>query len=140
MIFTKNSEQLLKNIFWIANNIYLIMNLFNIIFAVNSKKDLNCYLGLPYHHYKKLDDDDCLCGMRIQDLQRIIQWLAAVKNETKAINDLKEVFACYIKNALQNGKSIYEPIDKNTKVRINLTMPKGILNTINTVTITARHG
>ena len=45
-----------------------------------------------------------------------------------------DYFAQYVEGALEKGENIYEPIDENAKVRINLTIPKGVLNAIDAVT------
>ena len=99
------------------------------------KKDLNYYLNLPYTiTIKKLDDGDYFAQYAEAGLVKNNLMAGWGATETEAIEDLKEAFACYVEGALENGENIYEPIDENAKVRINLTIPKGVLNAIDAVT------
>ena len=99
------------------------------------KKDLNYYLNLLYTiTIKRLDDGDYFAQYTDIGLTKNNLMAGWGATEAEAIADLKEAFACYVEGALENGESIYEPIDENVKVRINLTIPKGVLNAIDAVT------
>ena len=99
------------------------------------KKDLNYYLNLPYTiTIKKLDDGDYFAQYAEAGLVKNNLMAGWGATETEAIEDLKEAFACYVEGALEKRENIYEPIDENAKVRINLTIPKGVLNAIDAVT------
>ncbi|WP_033915812.1 HicB family protein [Campylobacter sputorum] len=99
------------------------------------KKDLDYYLNLPYTIVvKKLNDGDYFAKYSDAGLIKNNLMAGWGKSEMEAIKDLKEAFACYVESALKNGETIYEPIDENVKIRINLTIPKGVVNAIDLVT------
>jgi hypothetical protein len=99
------------------------------------KKNLDYYLNLPYTiTVKRLDDGDYFAQYADIGLTKNNLMAGWGKNEAEAISDLKEAFACYVESALQSEEIIYEPIDENAKVRINLTIPKGVLNAIDAIT------
>ena len=56
------------------------------------------------------------------------------ESKEEALAELEEAFKFTIETALADGINIPEPIDENAKVRINLTIPKGVLNAIDSVT------
>ena len=99
------------------------------------KKNLDYYLNLPYTiTVKRLDDGDYFAQYADIGLTKNNLMAGWGKNEAEAISDLKEAFACCVESALQSEEIIYEPIDENAKVRINLTIPKGVLNAIDAIT------
>ena len=99
------------------------------------KKDLNYYLSLPYTiTVKRLDDGDYFTQYVDAGLTKNALMAGWGKDEAEAISDLKEAFACYVEGALEKGENIYEQVVENTKVRVNLTMPKSVLVAIDAVT------
>lgn len=98
------------------------------------KKDLEYYLNLPYTiTVKRLDDGDYYAQYADLGLTKNNLMAGWGDSEAEAIKELKDAFACYVEGALKSGESIYEPIKEDVKVRINLTMPKSVLEAIDRV-------
>ena len=97
------------------------------------KKDLEYYLALPYEilvrPLSKEEGGGYLA--RYKDFPYI---MGDGESEAQAISDVKKAFAFCIETDLKEGVKIPEPIDENKKVRVNLTIPSGILNAIDAVT------
>ncbi len=55
-------------------------------------------------------------------------------SEIQALNDVKEAFKGAILVMLENGDFIKEPSTRESKVRINITLDKSLLNAIDKVT------
>ncbi|EAJ1453072.1 type II toxin-antitoxin system HicB family antitoxin [Campylobacter jejuni] len=95
-------------------------------------KDLDYYLNLPYEIIiKKLDEKD---GggyfARYKDFPYII---GDGENEIEALKDLKEAFKGALEVMLEKGDYIKEPIDNEAKIRINITLPKSLVEAIDTI-------
>ncbi|CUU72089.1 type II toxin-antitoxin system HicB family antitoxin [Campylobacter hyointestinalis] len=98
-------------------------------------KDLNYYLNLPYTiSVKKLGDGDYFAQYLDINLTKNNLIAGWGKDELEAINDLKEAFACYVEGALKNGDFIPEPLVEDKKVRINITLPKSLIESIDKIT------
>lgn len=96
-------------------------------------KDLNYYLNLPYEIIiKKIDDSDGGGFLaRYKDFPYI---MGDGENEAMAIEDVKKAFKFVIETDLKEGKYIKEPTSNEAKERINITMPKSIIDDIDRVT------
>ncbi|ALV64643.1 type II toxin-antitoxin system HicB family antitoxin [Campylobacter fetus] len=98
-------------------------------------KDLNYYLNLPYTiSIKKLDDGDYFAEYSDINLTKNNLIAGWGKDEIEAINDLKDAFACYVEGALKDGDFIPEPLVEDKKVRINITLPKSLIESIDKIT------
>ncbi|OCR90230.1 type II toxin-antitoxin system HicB family antitoxin [Campylobacter fetus] len=98
-------------------------------------KDLNYYLNLPYTiSIKKLNDGDYLAEYSDINLTKNNLIAGWGKDEIEAINDLKDAFACYVEGALKDGDLIPEPLVEDKKVRINITLPKSLIESIDKIT------
>ncbi|WP_162166221.1 type II toxin-antitoxin system HicB family antitoxin [Campylobacter fetus] len=98
-------------------------------------KDLNYYLNLPYTiSIKKLNDGDYFAEYSDINLTKNNLIAGWGKNEIEAINDLKDAFACYVEGALKDGDFIPEPLVEDKKVRINITLPKSLIESIDKIT------
>lgn len=95
-------------------------------------KDLNYYLNLPYEIIvKKISDED---GggyfARYKDFPYI---MGDGENEVEALKDVKNAFKGAIELSLEKGDYIKEPSSEEAKVRINITLPKGLIEAIDKV-------
>ncbi len=55
------------------------------------------------------------------------------ENEIEALKDLKEAFKGALEVMLEKGDYIKEPIDNEAKIRINITLPKSLVEAIDTI-------
>ncbi|EAH6127319.1 type II toxin-antitoxin system HicB family antitoxin [Campylobacter sp. US18a] len=95
-------------------------------------KDLDCYLDLPYEIIiKKLDEKDGEGYFaRYKDFPYIMR---DGENEIETLKDLKEAFKGALEVMLEKGYYIKEPIDNEAKIRINITLPKSLVEAIDTI-------
>lgn len=99
-------------------------------------KNLDYYLNLPYKiELKKIPQNQGGgWGAFMPELNNIAFFYGDGESKEEALAELEEAFKFTIKTVLADGINIPEPIDENAKVRINLTIPKGVLNAIDAVT------
>lgn len=55
------------------------------------------------------------------------------ENEIEALKDLKETFKGTLEVMLEKGDYIKEPIDNEAKIKINITLPKSLVEAIDTI-------
>ena len=96
------------------------------------KKDLNYYLNLPYEIVvRKLTDGE---GGRdfsyYQDFKGVMREGESV---AEAISDVKEAFKFCIQTDLKEGVVIPEPQGEEKRVRVNVSLPKSLLDAIDRV-------
>ncbi len=111
---------------------YICQNGFKSYNRRMNMKDLDYYLNLPYEIIiKKLDEKD---GggyfARYKDFPYI---MGDGENEIEALKDLKEAFKGALEVMLEKGDYIKEPIDNEAKIRINITLPKSLVEAIDTI-------
>lgn len=97
------------------------------------KKDVNYYMNLPYEIIiKKLSDED---GggyfARYKDFPYI---MGDGDTEVLALQDVKKAFKFVIEIDLKENKYIKEPQNDEAKIRVNITLPKSLLEKIDKVT------
>lgn len=92
-------------------------------------KDVNYYLNLPYEIIvKKLSQEDGGGYLaRYKDFKYI---MGDGKTEQSAIDDAKKAFAFVIESDIKEGKSIKEPNISEEKVRVNVLLPRFVLDEI----------
>ncbi|EIE4559073.1 type II toxin-antitoxin system HicB family antitoxin [Campylobacter lari] len=95
-------------------------------------KTLEYYLNLPYEIIiKKLSDED---GggyfARYKDFPYI---MGDGDTQIQALEDAKEAFKSAISLMLEKGDYIKEPLNEESKVRINITLPKSLVEAIDQV-------
>ena len=99
------------------------------------KKDLNYYLSLPYTiTVKRLDDGDYFA--QYADAGRTKKCFDGGLGKGRGESDKrsKRSFCVLRRRGARKGRNIYEQVVENTKVRVNLTMPKSVLVAIDAVT------
>lgn len=86
------------------------------------KKDINYYLNLPYEiKIVRLDDGDYYAQYAEARLNKLVLMSGNGKTPNEAIDDLQNAFKGYLEYAIEAGREIPEPIDKNKKVRVKYT-------------------
>ncbi|BCX79956.1 type II toxin-antitoxin system HicB family antitoxin [Campylobacter sp. 19-13652] len=95
-------------------------------------KDLNYYLNLPYEIIVRPLDEGGGYYAYYRDFPGI---MGDGESYAEAIEDVKKAFAFVIETDLKEGLSIKEPTDplNDPSVRINITMPKSVLEAIDRV-------
>lgn len=96
-------------------------------------KDINYYLNLPYEIIiRRLDASEGGGYLaRYKDFPFIC---GDGENEAEAIDDVKKAFEFVITQDLKEHKIIKEPSDDSQRVRINITLPKAVLEAIDKAT------
>ncbi|WP_086229322.1 type II toxin-antitoxin system HicB family antitoxin [Campylobacter devanensis] len=92
-------------------------------------KDLKYYLSLPYEIIVLPISQDEGGGYlaRYKDFPYI---MGDGESEQEAINDAKKAFSFVIETDLKEGKFIKEPSNENEKVRVNVVLPRFVLDEI----------
>lgn len=93
------------------------------------KKDKNYYLALPYEIIIKpiSKEDGGGYFARYKDFNGI---MGDGESYEEAIGDVKKAFELFIETSLEDGKFIKEPLSDDVSVRVNITMPKKLLEKI----------
>lgn len=93
------------------------------------KKDKAYYLNLPYEIIIKplSEEDGGGYFARYKDFKGI---MGDGESYKEAIEDVKKAFELFIETSLADGTFIKEPISEDVSVRVNITMPKNLLEKI----------
>ncbi|KEA46230.1 hypothetical protein CR66_03250 [Campylobacter mucosalis] len=98
------------------------------------KKDINYYLNLPYEiKIVRLDDGDYYAQYADARLNKLVLMSGDGKTPNEAVDDLQNAFKSYLEYAIEAGREIPEPYDENKKVRVNVSLSQGLLNSIDSV-------
>ncbi|MGP1485832.1 MAG: type II toxin-antitoxin system HicB family antitoxin [Campylobacter sp.] len=99
-------------------------------------KDLEYYLNLPYKiELKKIPQDEGGgWGAFMPEFNGIAFFYGDGETREEALSELEEAFKFTVETLIKDGVKIPEPIDESKKVRVNLTIPSGILSAIDAVT------
>ena len=96
------------------------------------KKDLNYYLTLPYEIIvRKLTDDEG--GGYFAYYKDFKGIMGDGESEAEAISDVKEAFKFCIQTDLKEGVVIPESQGEEKRVRVNVSLPKSLLDAIDRV-------
>lgn len=96
------------------------------------KNNLNGYLNLPYEIIvRKLTDDEG--GGYFAYYKDFKGVMGDGESEAEAIADVKEAFKFCIQTDLDEGVVIPEPASEEKRVRVNVSLPKSLLDAIDKV-------
>lgn len=96
------------------------------------KKDLSYYLNLPYEIIvRKLTDDEG--GGYFAYYKDFKGIMGDGESEAEAIADVKEAFKGAIEVMIEMGDFICEPASEEKRVRVNVSLPKSLLDAIDRV-------
>ncbi|QCD44777.1 type II toxin-antitoxin system HicB family antitoxin [Campylobacter mucosalis] len=98
-------------------------------------KNLDYYLNLPYKiELKKIPESEGGgWGAFMPELNSVAFFYGDGQTKQEALDELEVAFRISIETLLKDKVKIPEPYDENKKVRVNVSLSQGLLNSIDSV-------
>lgn len=99
-------------------------------------KNLDYYLNLPYKiELKKIPEKEGGgYGALMPEFNGVAFFYGDGSTKQEALDDLEIAFKATLERLLKDNIKIPKPLDESEKIRINITIPKNLLNSIDAIT------